>query len=97
MVTIPENDNKYDYRSEVIYRILNDFREKDEVVYYRSAMGALTELFIEVASDFVKKGYYAKVNYFVESWKGVQSVVISKRPLRESNARMVYSRMIHYC
>lgn len=94
MELIPENDKKYDYRSEVAYRILNDFRDKDEVMYYSSVMGALTELFIEVASDFVKKGYYAKVNYFVESWKGVQSVVISKKPLRETNARMVYSRMI---
>lgn len=65
------------------------------MVYFWSEKSAPIEVFIEVASDFVKKGYYAKVNYFVESWKGVQSVVISKNPLRETNCRMIYSRMIH--
>lgn len=95
MVTIPENDNKRDYRAEVTQRIVNDLQKQCEVVYYWSEKSAPIEVFIDVASDFVKKGYYAKVNYFVESWKGVQSVVISKNPLSESYCRMIYSRMIH--
>lgn len=92
---IPENPNKRDYRAEVTERIINDLKSQCQVVYYWNVKGAPIEMFIEVARDFVKKGYYAKVNYFVESWKGIQSVVISKEPLTESNARMVYSRMIH--
>ncbi|MCM1219151.1 MAG: hypothetical protein NC044_05480 [Prevotella sp.] len=92
---IPENPNKRDYRAEVTERIINDLKQQCYVVYYWNVKGAPIEMFIEVARDFVKKGYYAKVNYFVESWKGIQSVVISKEPLHESNARMIYSRMIH--
>lgn len=92
---IPENPNKRDYRAEVTERIINDLKGQCQVIYYWNVKGAPIEMFIEVARDFVKKGYHAKVNYFVESWKGIQSVVISKEPLTESNARMIYSRMIY--
>lgn len=91
---IPENPNKRDYRAEVTQRIINDLQNKTQVTYYWSEASAPIEVFIDVAHDFVKKGYYAKVNHFVESWKGIQCVVISKEPLHETNARMVYSQMI---
>lgn len=92
---IPTNPNKRDYRAEVTQRIINDLEKQCEVTYFWSEKSAPIEIFIDVASDFVKKGYYAKVNYFVESWKGVQCVIISKNPLYESHSRMVYSQMIH--
>lgn len=91
---IPENDNKRDYRDEVTRRIISDLRDNNQAMYYRAAESLPIDIFIDVARDFVRKGYYAKVNHFTQTWKGIQSVVISKTPLRPTNARMVYSTMI---
>ena len=92
---IPVNNNKRNYHEEVIQRVINDLKDKSQVMYYPRQESIPIEFFIEAARAFVKKGYYAKVNYFVESWKGVQFVLISKNPVSATNARMVYSEIIH--
>ena len=95
IMNIPENDNKKDYKDEVANHILSILaKDGCAQIYSRSCPIAPINVYIDVAKEFVKKGYYAKVVYFVESWKGVQSVHISKTPLQETNARLVYSQML---
>lgn len=83
-------------KEKVVEQILDALKTKDEVWLYRSDWkhGDVYNYYIPVAREFVAKGYYAKVNYFVEEWKGVQCVVISKKPLTPANARLVYSEML---
>jgi len=52
------------------------------------------DIAVAAARQLVRKGYYAKINYFAESWKGYQCVVVSDKPLDYSKARLVYSEMI---
>ena len=52
------------------------------------------DIAIAAARLLVAKGYYAKINYFVDSWKGYQCVVVSDQPLDYTNASRVYSEMI---
>lgn len=52
------------------------------------------DIAIAAARLLVAKGYYAKINHFVEPWKGYQCVVVSDKPFECTNAKMVYSEMI---
>lgn len=95
MVEIPSNPNTKDYKADIAKQIISLLKENNEVYLYKSQMtNGSVDQYIEVAREFKKKGYYCKVNYFVESWKGVQCVVVSKVPLQPVNARLVYSEML---
>ena len=55
--------------------------EKGEYRLYRYDSGVAYDTAKALAMRFVDKGYHAKFNHFVESWKGYQCVVISKKPI----------------
>lgn len=94
-MNIPENDNKKDYKGDAANHILSILaKDGCAQIYSRTCSIAPINVYIDVAKEFVKKGYYSKVVYFVEPWKGIQSVHISKTPLQETNARLVYSQML---
>ena len=75
MLEIPTNPNTKDYKADIAKQILAILKDKNEAYLYKSSWtNGSVDQYIEVAREFNKKGYYCKVNYFVESWKGVQYV-----------------------
>lgn len=95
MLEIPNNPNTKDHKADIVKQILGILKDNNVAWFYRSSWtNGSVDQYIEVAREFTKKGYYCKVNYFVESWKGVQCVVVSKVPLQPTNARLVYSEML---
>ena len=95
MINIPTNENKRDYVAETAERMLKALNNSKwgEVDFYRSELPSL-EIGKAAAREFVKKGYYAKVVYFADGRASFQRIVVSKNPLKESVARMVYSEML---
>lgn len=92
---IPENKNN---EQRVIEELANRMYERMAqhngygCWYARELPGR--DIAVAAARVLVRKGYYAKINYFAESWKGYQCVVVSDKPLEYTNARLVYSEMI---
>ena len=93
---IPAN-NHPDYKQKFADELVERLAADDYITYYKSALaerGLTPDDAREVLQRFVRKGYYAKLNWFVESWKGLQMIVLSKSPLQPVNARLVYSEML---
>ena len=95
MVEIPTNtqDKKQEQIDALTSRILNDLKSSSRSDVYWSKIPSL-EIAKEVGYAFKKKGYYAKITYFVERWKGFQKLSVSKTPMKEVSAMMVYDEML---
>ena len=91
MITIPTNteDKKQKQMDELALRIINELKTSDRSDVYHSKIPSL-EIAKAVGYAFKEKGYYVKITYFCESWKGFQKLSVSKSPMKEVNARMVY-------
>ena len=89
--TIPKNtEDKFNEQVEkVVKMILNEFKEHNRADIYWSSIPSLA-VAKEVGMRFKRQGYYAKITYFVEGWKGFQKLSVAKSPMSECNARMVY-------
>lgn len=85
---IPENNNRTNYEEIVIDRVLKKLDKSDYVSLSRTECynNGIAE---DVARMFAKKKYYVKITYFLNGQ--VQSLIVSRNPLRETIGRMVYS------
>ena len=95
MVEIPANtqDKKQEQIDVLTKCILNDLKISNRSDVYHTKIPSL-EIAKEVGYAFKKKGYYAKITYFVERWKGFQKLSVSKSPMKEASARMIYDEML---
>lgn len=94
MIDIPMNDKAEDVKSKLATAILKRLQDSGYASIYKCDVPCSLDDAKDVMRQFVRKGYYAKVVYFVESHKGYQMIVVSKTPLKETCARMVYSEFI---
>lgn len=90
IMEIPQNEKRNDLDI-VVERVIETLKNKDTHFEYRLDYYVPSTLAEEVCRSFVKKGYHAKMIYFVDGRASYQSFVISKKPLDESRAMMVYS------
>ena len=82
MVEIKENDVKMsDLVDKLVPNVIKALEERNTYYLYRYSSGVSYDTAKALAMRFVNKGYHAKFNHFVESWKGYQCVVISKMPI----------------
>lgn len=95
MVEIKENDVKMsDLVDKLVPNVIKALEESNTYYLYRYSSGVSYDTAKALAMRFVKKGYHAKINHFYDSRKGYQCVVISKRPLHESNGRLIWTEFI---
>lgn len=94
MLEIPTNANANSQVENLAKSVLKDLTESGYSCRYKCDCGNAT-IAKKVGKMFVDKGYYAKINYFVESWKGMQCLVVSKNPLSDATGRMIYSEFIY--
>lgn len=93
---IPVN-NHPDYKQQFTEELVRRLAADNYITYYKSDLaerGLTPDNARGVLQRFVRRGYYAKLNWFAESWKGLQMIVLSKSPLQPANARLVYSEML---
>lgn len=89
---IPTNTNT-NPNNKVIELAIKGLAERETVMFYKSELPNLKAA-REIGQMFADKGYYAKIIHFCESWKGFQSLIISKNPISETCGRMVYDEFI---
>lgn len=94
MVEIKENDVKMsDLVDKLVPNVIKALNEKGEYCLYKYDSGVSYDTAKALAMRFVEKGYYAKINHFTNR-NYYQCVMISKRPLHESNGRLVWTEFI---
>ena len=89
---IPTNTNT-NPNEEIINAAIKKLAESDSVMFYKRELPNLNAA-REIGRKFADKGYYAKIIHFCESWKGFQSLIISKNPIRQTSGLMVYDEFI---
>ena len=85
---IPVNSNKANYEEIVINRVLERLDKSDYISLSRSECfnNGIAE---SVAKKFSEKKYHVKITYFLNGQ--MQFLIVSKNPLKETIARMIYS------
>ena len=99
MTNIPLNEDmsEKEVETKLTNKILEGLKTKGSIQLYWNEIPN-KEIALNVARKFAKKRYHAQAYFFVESWKGIgglQKIEISKKPLQECNARLVFSEPIH--
>lgn len=94
-MNIPEN--KYDIKKDeekFANLILSKLKDLDTVeISYNQAPSKV--ICLNVAKEFVNRGYYASITYFKDNRAPFQQIKISKKPLEEYSANMIYSILIN--
>ena len=94
MAEIKENDAKMsDLVDKHIPSVMAQLEKSGIYESYSYSNGIPYDVAKALAKKFVAKGYYAKINHFTNRNK-YQCVMISKRPLHESNGRLVWTEFI---
>lgn len=92
---IKENESFVDTKEEFTKMVVNALNKTGYAHFYKDYVPCTLSEAIEVARQFVRKRYYAKVIYFADGRAKYQSIVISKTPLEDTSARLCYSEMIY--
>lgn len=94
MIEIKQNDiMKPDLVEKHIPSVVAQLEERGQYESYSYSNGIPYDVAKALAKKFVAKGYYAKINHFTNR-NCYQCVMISKRPLHESNGRLVWTEFI---
>lgn len=84
---IPQNDMKIDYVQQLIDKIVPTLVSKGHAVAYWNEVPD-EKTATQVGQMFVEKGYYAKMNYFLND--KMQMLIVSKTPLQQTSASKIY-------
>ncbi len=91
---IPQNNQQDNRKDELISNVLKTFETDNCFSIGHASSGIPLSIAREVAEEFVKKGYHAKITHFCDGRASYQFLIIAKYELDESRALMVYSEMI---
>lgn len=87
---IPEN-KKIDYHQPIIEKIIAGLNDREYVsLSWKEVPNE--QIAIEVGKQFVAKGYYAKMNYFLSG--AMQMLIVSKSPLQRTTACKIYDEFL---
>lgn len=94
MTEIKQNNVKMsDLVEKHIPSVVAQLDERGQYESYSYSNGMSYDVTKALAKRFVEKGYYAKINHFTNRNK-YQCVMISKRPLHESDGRLIWTELI---
>ena len=91
---IPTNTCQDNRKDELIRQVIKTFENGTVFQIGRYSSNIPLSIAREVAREFVKKGYHAKITHFRDNRSEYQFLIIAKYELNETNAIMVYSEMI---
>ena len=91
---IPQNTFTDNRKDELISQVIKTFKNDTVFQIGRYSSNIPLSMAREVAREFVKKGYHAKITHFRDNRAGYQFLTIAKYELNETNTIMVYSEMI---
>lgn len=94
MIEIKENNVKMsDLIDKYVPEVMAQLEKSGIYESYSYSNGMSYDVAKALAKRFVEKGYYAKINHFTNRNK-YQCVMISKRPLHESDGRLIWTELI---
>lgn len=91
---IPQNTFIDNRKNELISQVIKTFENDTVFQIGHHSSNIPLSIAREVAREFAKKGYHAKITHFRDSRAEYQFLTIAKYELNETNAIMVYSEMI---
>jgi len=91
---IPQNTQIDNRKEKLIAEAIKTFEKDNLFQLGHATSGVPLSIARDVAKEFVKKGYHAKITHFCDGRAPYQFLTIAKYELDETRALMVYSEMI---